>query len=119
MPIRSRNALLVDDDALVRGVLADMLAELGFQVTEAGTPDDALSMVGRLRGLDLLITDILMPGMDGWTLAEQVRVTHPDLPIMYITGYSADADRPVERARVVRKPFTQRSLVDALTDLLL
>jgi CheY-like chemotaxis protein len=60
------------------------------------------------------ITDILMPGMDGWTFAERMRANRPDLPVQYLTGYSSEADRPVEGARVVRKPFTESVFVRVL-----
>src|SRR3954463_7279709 len=115
----TRTVLLVDDDPLVRLVMSDMLDELGFSVTEVGSPAEAITTLGQAGAPDLLITDILMPEMDGWTFAEQVRTSYPELPIVYITGYSAETDRPVNRARVVRKPFTTRTLAKAVGDLLL
>ena len=115
----NRAVLLVDDDSLVRMVLSDMLIDLGFDVREAGSPAEGFVTLEQAGKLDLLITDIFMPDMDGWTFAEQVRANHPDLPVIYITGYSSEADRPVNRARVLRKPFDQSAFVRVLTELLI
>jgi two-component system cell cycle sensor histidine kinase/response regulator CckA len=115
----NRAVLLVDDDSLVRLVLSDMLTGLGFDVTEAANPAEGFVALEQAGEWDVLVTDILMPGMDGWTFAERVRANFPDLPVLYITGYSEEAERPVTRSRVIRKPFSEKTFVRALTDLLL
>jgi CheY-like chemotaxis protein len=64
-----------------------------------------------------MVTDVRMPRMDGWTLAEQARELRPDLPVVYITGYS-DELRPVQGATVLAKPFRPANLLAAAGRLL-
>ena len=71
-------ALLVDDEELVRMSTADMLIELGFDVVEAGSAEDALQLLKTGTMPNLLITDHLMPGMNGADLAREARVIKPD-----------------------------------------
>ncbi len=117
MPVR-RTVLLVDDDALVRLALAEALGDLGFEVIEAQSAADALDYLPGLHDLDVLITDILMPGLDGWTLSEKVRESRPDLPVVYITGFFGDNARPVPGAQLIHKPFTVRAIARVLGGLL-
>jgi len=114
-----RTALLVDDDPSIRMVLSEMLFDLEFKVTEVCDPLEALVALQERGKPTLLVTDIIMPGMDGWTFGELVRAQYPGLPIVYITGYSEESDRPVSRARVVRKPFTEKALARAVAELVL
>src|SRR3954453_13842761 len=110
-----RTALLVDDDPNVRWTVAMILDELGFAVTEMDGPHDALEVVENGDAFDVLVTDVVMPGMDGWTLAERIRAKRPALPVVYVTGYSPDPTRPVEHSRILWKPFTEKSIARALT----
>jgi CheY-like chemotaxis protein len=114
-----RTALLVDDDPNVRWTVAMILDELGFAVTQTDGPHEALAVVGNGDVFDILVTDVVMPGMDGWTLAEQIRAKCPALPVVYVTGFSTDTTRPVEHSRILWKPFTEKTIARALTELLL
>ncbi len=97
--------LLVEDEWLVRATLADEFREGGFEVIEAGSGDEALGVCARC-GFDLLVTDIRMPGAtNGWDLAEHCRASHPELPVIYISGFSDVAPRPVPGAVMLQKPF--------------
>ncbi len=83
--------LLVEDDAAVRHVHAGMLRELGYAVQEAADGAAALELLAELDGVALLLTDVVMPGMNGRALAEQARAMRPGLRVLYTTGYTPNA----------------------------
>jgi CheY-like chemotaxis protein len=116
--IGSKRVLLVDDDSLVRCTVAALLEDLGFQVTEAGAPKEALEVVETAHEFDVLVTDVVMPGMDGWTFAEHIRARHPSMPVVYVSGYSTERTRPVEGSQIVWKPFSKKQLAQAIREVL-
>jgi CheY-like chemotaxis protein len=81
-------ALLVDDEDVVRMSTADMLAELGYEVVEAPSAEEALRLFNRGLHFDVLITDHLMPGMTGVDLARAIRERLPDTPVLIVSGYA-------------------------------
>ena len=97
-------ALLVDDEDLVRLSTADMLIDLGFEVVEASSAEDALHLIQTGTRPDLLVTDHLMPGMSGADLARKVRDLRPDLPILLVSGY-AEVDGIAPDLPRLTKPF--------------
>ncbi|WP_328702607.1 ATP-binding protein [Belnapia mucosa] len=109
-PAGSGLILLVEDDEAVRRVHSGMLRELGYTVEEAPDGVSALSMLPRLGPVQLLFTDVVMPGMSGRMLAEQARQQRPGLRVLYTTGYTPNAivhngvvDAGVE---LLTKPFS-------------
>ena len=110
--------LLVDDEVLVRMALAATLEEAGYEVLEAGSANDALSMIESNDVPDLLITDHLMPGMTGAALAAQVRQTYPGLPILMITGYANLTDDERAGIEVIGKPVRLDELAERIAKLL-
>jgi DNA-binding NtrC family response regulator len=78
--------LVVDDESQVREFLKDRLTEDGFDVQTASDGREALGVLTRER-FDLVLTDLKMPGMDGWDLSEHMLVRYPHLPIVMLTGY--------------------------------
>jgi DNA-binding NtrC family response regulator len=81
--------LIVDDDDKVLDVAAIVLASLGFQVIPAANGDAALEIIKYYRGIDLLMTDIVMPGsLDGWELARRAKQLRPELGVIYTTGFA-------------------------------
>lgn len=115
--IASGSVLLVDDDDLVRASTADMLADLGFAVTESHSAEDA---AGKLRGADpftLLITDYMMPGMTGAELAELAVRLRPTMPVLLITGYADPAGLPPHLVRMT-KPFRMSELATRVAEML-
>ena len=116
-PARSaagKTVLVVDDEAAVRIVIADVLAEMRYSVLQSEDAAAALDILRSDRDIDLMITDIGMPGMTGRQLAELARQLRPRLNVLFVTGYdgtgmSADFEQPNEFA-VLAKPFA----VDAL-----
>jgi PAS domain S-box-containing protein len=110
-------ALLVDDEELVRMSTADMLIELGFNVVEAGSAEDACRVVNAGTSPDLLVTDHLMPGMSGADLAHELRVRRPDLPVLIVSGY-AEADGLAPDLPRLTKPFRNSELAAKVDEVL-
>ena len=105
--------LLAEDDPSIRKFLVDALERAGHKVTAADSGVAALALLERTRP-DLLVTDILMPGMDGVELARRARAAAPEVRVMFITGFAAVALGDGATAggeRVLSKPFHLRHLV--------
>jgi CheY-like chemotaxis protein len=102
-------ALLVDDEDLVRMSTADMLADLGYEVVEAGSAEEALRLVGEGLEPDLLVTDHLMPGLSGEELARDLRLGRPDMPVLIVSGYAEAAGIAPSLPRLT-KPFRSAEL---------
>jgi CheY-like chemotaxis protein len=99
-PIRQESALptqnaelvlVVEDDAIVRKLVVDLLQDLGYRTLEAVDGPAALELLSRTEHLDLLITDIGLPGLNGRQVAEAARASHPGLKTMFMTGYAENA----------------------------
>lgn len=103
------SVMLVDDEDLVRAVTAEMLAELGCQVTQARNAEEALARFRSGAIADAVVTDFLMPGMRGSELAAAVRAERPDLPVLVITGY-ADKAGEIDAYDRLNKPFRKADL---------
>jgi PAS domain S-box-containing protein len=106
--------LLVEDEPLVRGIVEEMLVTLGHRVIATAGPSAALDVASSHEHFDLIVTDVVMPEMNGHELASRVTELRPGVPVVYISGYTGDA---VEARGVLdaedwflQKPFT----VDAL-----
>jgi PAS domain S-box-containing protein len=100
--------LLVDDEPLVRASTADMLTELGYEVVEASSGQDALALI-EVRAPDLVITDHLMPGLSGTDLALILASERPGLPVLIVSGYADLDGLPADLPRLT-KPFRQSDL---------
>lgn len=109
--------LLAEDDPAVRSFVARALAHRGHQVDAVEDGLQALEKLGGRQDYDLLITDIVMPGLDGIGLALRVARDRPDLPVLLMTGYSAERQRAHNLdeliARVVVKPFSLKDICEA------
>ena len=109
--------LLAEDDEAMRQFLAAALSRAGHDVASYADGRSALGAFapGRPDRYDLLIADIVMPGLDGIELAKQARASQPGLRVMFITGFAAVAlagrPEPVPGAAVLSKPFHLRELV--------
>ncbi len=89
MPRNRPIVLIVDDDDQVLDIAAIVLASLGYQVIPATNGDAALEIIKYYRAIDLLMTDIVMPGsLDGWELAHRAKQLCPGLGVVYTTGFS-------------------------------
>ena len=85
---RQRNVLIVDDDALVRETLQFVLEDNGYTVHATASGADALQILER-EPIDIVLSDIFMPGMNGFDLLRQMRERAPDIPVILITGYGS------------------------------
>lgn len=112
-PVRARGAriLLIDDQADVRGSVADMLSVLGHQTRAVGSGDEALGLADE-EDFDLVITDLGMPGLSGLDVARSIHRDQPGLPILLLTGWGThyDGRPPADITRVVAKPVTLDAL---------
>ena len=106
--------LLVDDDHSVREVTVQMLEDLGFTVIAADSGDDALQLLTQGAEVDLLLADFAMPGMNGGELARAVRVRHPELPVVFVTGYAELCELGLEGYSIIQKPFREEQLANKL-----
>jgi signal transduction histidine kinase len=102
-------ALLVDDEELVRASTADMLTDIGYDVVEAATAEEALQMLDSGLRPDLLVSDHLMPGMTGTELAHAARERYPALPVLIVSGYAEDSGVEPGLPRLT-KPFRRDDL---------
>ena len=107
--------LLVEDEAAVRNLTKMMLVKLGYRVVEAESPEAAVQMaLNPDFDVKLLLTDVVMPGMNGRDLADRLKTMHPDLKFLFISGYTADtlARKGVVESGLVflAKPFTRQEL---------
>jgi two-component system cell cycle sensor histidine kinase/response regulator CckA len=115
--------LLVEDEEAVRVFAARALRGKGYTVLEADTGVSALEVLESLDdGIDLLISDVVMPQMDGPTLLRHVREMHPDLKVIFISGYAEDAFRrnldPASRFQLLPKPFSLKQLAAKVKEVL-
>jgi signal transduction histidine kinase/CheY-like chemotaxis protein len=108
--------MVVDDEDLVRAGTAEMLRDLGHTVYEASGGPQALEILKAGTAIDVVVTDYMMPRMDGGELAAQIGESHPDLPILVVTGY-AGGDLEIDLPQLA-KPFRQADLRAAIRNLL-
>ncbi len=109
----------MEDAARLRAQTARLLGSLGYEVTPAGGPDEALSLHADLwddegrHPVDLLLTNLVLPGMSGTRLVRELRVTRSELPVIYMSGYGDGLDSEGEtppEGLYLAKPFTLRGL---------
>ena len=117
-PVTPVNVLVVEDDDIVRMLIVDVLEELEYQVLEADGCDQALDFLRNLdQRIDLMMTDIGLPVMDGRELARQARLVRPGLPVLFASGYAESIDVP-ESMAVIGKPFSIDQLRDKVNSIL-
>ena len=113
--------LVVEDQSEVRSQIVEALGEIGCEVLEAPDGAAGLQMAKSSASLDLLITDVGLPVLNGRQVAEGARAAHPDLPVLFITGYadkSLDTLGVAPNMEVLRKPFTLDDLIARALSLL-
>jgi CheY-like chemotaxis protein len=118
----NETVLVVEDDANVREYSAELLRELGYVVVEAEDAPSALRQIERLESVDLLFTDIGLPGMNGRELAEEARRRRPQIKVLYTTGYARNAvvhhGRLDPDVQLIAKPFTYADLASKIRQVL-
>ena len=114
--------LLVEDEAMVRAVAERALTRQGYQVLTANNGEEALELLEEGVEIDLLISDVVMPQMDGPTLVRAAREKYPDLKILFMSGYAEEQLRKsidIDRVSFLPKPFSVQQLGQAARDALL
>lgn len=96
--------LVVEDEPLLREMIAFEFETSGFEVIDAGSAEEALQRLSDMQVLDLLFTDIRLPGMDGWSLAHEVRALYADAPVIYASG-NAERQPLLPRSEFIQKPY--------------
>ncbi len=113
--------LYVEDEPALRGAGLETLVTAGLDVVAAESAETALSILAGDTSFDALVTDIALPGLTGVQLVRTVRLTHPDLRVLYVTGYAGVADpdhTPAPGEAVLRKPFRPNMLRLRVAELL-
>lgn len=121
----SGTILLAEDDDSVRGIVSRVLTTHGYRVLEASRGDEALSLWhahdGAVGGIDLLVTDVVMPGTSGRELVHELRAILPSLPVLFTSGYLDETAAVGDDARITQyleKPFATAKLLLAVRQLL-
>jgi len=115
--------LLVEDDNMVRRLTTDMLEAIGYQTVSAGSPHEAMALIEKHEGqIDLIITDVVMPGMSGKELIEKIEAVRPGMRVLYMSGYTTNviAHRGVldEGVNFIQKPFSIGDLARKINSIL-
>jgi CheY-like chemotaxis protein len=105
--------MVVEDDPFVREMAVAGLEDAGYEVIEAGNGGDALRLLQTGIAVDALVTDIRLPGANGWAVARAYRERFPDLPVLYVTGY-AEQMQPVPRGIIISKPYKLAQVIGVL-----
>jgi CheY-like chemotaxis protein len=123
MPLGSETLLIVDDDAAIRRVIYDTLEPLGYSLLEAGSGEDALALLDRTKDkIDLVLTDLIMPGINGQELIKTLQKEQPEIKFILMSGYTDDivADRGVfeQGVEFINKPLLPMSLTNKIREVL-
>ena len=118
-PSGSETILLVEDDHAVRSSMAHLLTESGYQVLQARGGEQAISIAHAHGGeIDLLISDIVMPGMGGHEVAVEVQKLHAETKVLFISGYPVQARAAAAGAKLLYKPFSRTQLAEKVREIL-
>ena len=113
--------LVAEDDQAVRKLVAKILLEAGYRVLVAALPSEAISLANWEPSIDVLVTDVVMPEMNGHELAQGLLAQRPDLRVLYISGYTPDVVRGkgvlTHQESFLQKPFTAAALTQAVRDI--
>lgn len=113
--------LLVEDEDMVRAVAERALDRAGYQVTACSDGDEGLAAIQEGGEFDLIVSDVVMPGMDGPAMARAIRETHPDLPVLFMSGYAEEQlrkDIDIPKMHFLSKPFSVQQIGDKVADVM-
>ncbi len=111
------NVLAVDNDPLLLELLVAYLEDMGYDVVATSSPVRGLAHINEAN-VDVLITDIQMPEIDGLELARRAREAQPSLPIIFVSGYLASRDRCPSKSVLISKPYTRQQLANGIQQVL-
>ena len=115
--VRGETILVAEDEEMVRAFTRQVLEEAGYRVLAASSGEEALALAERLQGrVALLLTDVVMPGINGAVLAERLTARMPELAVLFMSGYTDDAvvraGVALDGGRLLQKPFTPDQLLE-------
>ena len=111
MSEKGENILVLEDDESLRFIVTEMVESLHYGFVEAGTAAEARTILQGNGQIDLLLTDIVLPGgVSGAQLAEEIKVSHPHLPVVFMSGYLGDAQTSPAPEPLLKKPFELNEL---------
>jgi len=111
--------LVVEDEPFILDMISQELTDLGFTVLAAETGEAALSIIESGQTVDVLFTDIRLPGeLDGWRLAAIVREAKSELPVIYATGYTVERGTAVPGSVFLKKPYRPSALAETIRTLI-
>jgi len=121
--VAGETLLLVEDDAIMRDLVSEVLEEAGYVVLVAADPDEALDGARAYAGgIALAITDVVMPKMSGFVLAKRLRSQHPGIRVLFMSGYTdqvlADRGQLRDEDPFIRKPFGNGQLLEKVREVL-
>lgn len=118
----ARTVLVVDDEAMVRDLETEVLRLQGYNVLAAGSAAEALRVAASTATIHLLITDLMMPEVDGLELTRRFRVMHPNIPVLMVSGslplLHAMSEPDLERFDFLAKPYQLNELIQKVRTLL-
>ncbi|MHA6492705.1 hybrid sensor histidine kinase/response regulator [Pseudomonas borbori] len=121
-PGRGQHVLVVEDDDAVRLLVRELLEELGYATVDAAEPEAATLVLASAKPIDLMISDVGLPGMNGRQLAEVARQYRPQLPVLFITGYAENAAIRSSflgtNMDMISKPFSMTDLASKVSEML-
>ena len=112
--MHAARVLVVDDDALLLRIVSQMLWHEGYEVLASGSAHEALQIVRSIGPVDLILTDMVMPGMSGTELVHEIAALSPQTPSVLMTAVLIDPSGIPEGVPVLRKPFSKRDLICAV-----
>jgi two-component system cell cycle sensor histidine kinase/response regulator CckA len=107
--------LLVEDEDMVRAVAERALARAGYDVTACANGDEGLAAIAEGGTFDIVVSDVVMPGMDGPTMVRAIRARHPGIPVLFMSGYAEEQlrrDIDIPDMHFIAKPFSVASIGD-------
>ena len=116
----STRVMVVDDEPMVRRFVSAALSRSGYDVVDAETPEQAALIMRGNSHFDLLVTDVVMPNVNGCELASRVLETQPDLRVLFMSGYdsSGNCSASVPGSSFLRKPFRVPELLERVREIL-
>jgi two-component system, cell cycle sensor histidine kinase and response regulator CckA len=115
LPMGTETILLVEDEEPVRELVRRVLEDAGYEVLAAGLPSEAERLLAEADHVDLLLSDVVMPEMSGYDLAGRVREAHPEIRLMFMSGYAHSVSGAEQaEGRLLKKPFAPEQLARAV-----
>jgi two-component system cell cycle sensor histidine kinase/response regulator CckA len=113
--------LLVEDEDMVRAVAERALSRAGYEITACPGGEEGLAAIAKSQEFDLVVSDVVMPGMDGPSMVRAIREQRPDMPVLFMSGYAEEAlrkDIDIPDMHFIAKPFSVAAISDKVSDVM-